>query len=1231
MTESSAPTPQADDPEAYIARDRRRALATGVDLPDRVRGSAMFADVSGFTQLTEALRNELGPQRGAEALTAHLDRVFHAVIAELDRYGGNVIYFAGDAITGWIDGDDGRRAAAAGLAMQTAMARVGRIVTSAGATVQLALKVAVAVGEARRAVVGDPSIQRIEVLAGSLLDRLAETEHLAAQGEVVLDATALAALGDRVALVERRTDPDTGRVCGVLAALRVPVPDAPESEPPPLDRELVRPWLLPPVYERITTGRGELLAELRAAYPVFLRFAGIDFDDDAAAIDQLDDFVVQAQRVFDRYGGNLLQLTLGDKGAYLYGVFGSPIAHEDDAARAASAALELLALDADTAARDIQIGIAHGALRSGTYGHARRRTFVCLGDAVNLAARLMSAAPPGRIYVADAVRGAAGDGFVWEALEPLRLKGKAAPVAASALTSSLARASRRRVRFELPMVGRGEEMAALFQALDDAQAGRGRVVAVSAEAGLGKSRLVAEFVREVRRRGLFVAFGECQSFGVNTSYYVWREIWRRLLGVEEDDDPADQRAAAELALRRVNPSLVPRAPLLSDVIGVSIPDNDLTGALDAKLRKSSLEDLLCRLLKDRAAGAPLVLVLEDCHWIDAVSRDLLVALVRATVGDRLLVVLAYRPAAEPGGGLGLARLPQFRELVLDELDAGQTRQVIAAKAAQLFGTASIPEALVALVSERAEGNPFYAEELLNFLASRGVDPGDEVALQAVDLPDSLHSLVLSRIDALAEHPRRAVKVASVIGRLFTAPSLPGVYPELGSLEEMLERLDTLAAADLVTLDQAESLTYLFRHVVTQDVAYGSLPFAIRAGLHRRMGEYLERAEADDLEPHLDLLAHHYWHGDDDAKKREYLSRAEVSARRRYANAAAIDYGQRLVPLLDGTARVEALLNLGKVLEHTGDWARAETTAAEAHGLAADLGDRSLTGRCEAALAEVARKQGRYAEAEQRLAVAADAFRDSGDDAGLGLALHLSGTVAAQQGQYDAARQAYEDSLVIRRRVGDRAAEAGLYSNLAIVAEYGGDYDEARAANEQALAIRTEIGDRWAISVSQNNLGMIALHQGRYAEARERFEESMRLSLEIGDAWMVAICHNNLANATRGLGDHGAARGHFAASLEAYRHYDDQWALAFLLEDLAALAVQAGAAVDAFEMLGSADALREAIGSPRSPSLDTALAERMADAEAAIGKEEALGARNRGRARSLAESIDAGLRFARKDG
>ncbi|MEI7744620.1 MAG: AAA family ATPase, partial [Chloroflexota bacterium] len=925
---SPAPPVQAvvaarERPDAYISRDRRWALHAGRNLPDRVTGSAIFADISGFTPLTEALARELGPQRGAEELTASIGRVFHAVIGELDRFDGNVIFFAGDAITCWIDGDDGSRACAAALGMQEAIERTGTITTPAGTTIRLEMKVAVAVGEARRFVVGDPDIQLIDVLAGRLMDHLAGAEHHAAKGEVVLDQSAMESLAGRVRVGDVRVDEEADRICSPLLALLIDVEPEPGHQPPPLPEDLVRPWLLPAVYERLRTGRGEFLAELRPAIPVFLRFGGIDFDNDADADEKLDTFVCAAQRVMDGYGGNVLQLTLGDKGAYLYGVFGSPLAHEDDAARAAAAALDLRDLDRTTAARDISIGLTHGRLRSGTYGHDMRRTFVCLGDAVNLSARLMGKAPAGSIYAAAPVREAAGDAFIWEQLPDLTVKGKSEPVPAFRLTGSLERSSRRKTRFELELVGRREELAVLDAGHEAALGGHARVVGIAAEAGMGKSRLVAEFVRSVRRAGHTVAFGECQAYGTRTPYFVWREIWRVLLGLHDDEPHATQIAAIEARLAAIDPALVARLPLLADVVGISIADSGLTGSFDAKLRKASLEDLLADLLRTRAAEAPFVVILEDCHWIDELSRDLLRVLLRTAASLPVLFVLAYRPAAEPGGDLGIAAEPGFAELALDRMSTGEIAVLARAKAEQLAGAeVVVSDDLVSLVADRAEGNPFYAEELLSYLVAGGVDLGDPAAAATIRLPESLQSLILSRIDAAAEGPRRTVKVASVVGRVFEAPTLPGAYAELGSLDDVLRDLDALRTLDLVSLDRAADMAWMFKHVVTTEVAYESLPYAMRADLHGRVGEYLELREAGDLARWVPILEHHYWRSNREAKKLEYLRLAATAAQAAYANNAAIAYHERLLTLVSGGERVEALLALGRVLDLVGAWARA---------------------------------------------------------------------------------------------------------------------------------------------------------------------------------------------------------------------------------------------------------------------------------------------------------------------
>ena len=1200
-----------DRAEAYLAGDRRRALSEGRELSDRVWGTALFADVSGFTPLTEALANELGPQRGAEELTAHLNRVFHAVIDDVDRYGGEVIYFGGDAITCWLDGDDGRRGVACGLAIQRTMASVGTIHTPAGTEVVLAIKVAVAVGEARRFVVGDPTIQLIDVLAGRLIDELADAEHLAEKGDVVLARSALDSIGNHVIVSERRNDEHGGAV-GVVTGLRIDVDEAePKAATQALSEALVRAWILPAVYQRLVTGRGEFLAELRSAYPVFVRFGGIDYDNDPDAVEKLDHFTRRAQRVLTDFGGTLLHVILGDKGAYLCAVFGTPHAHEDDASRAATAAIELLTLDRETAATDLQIGISHGRIRSGSYGHPMRRTFTCLGDAVNLSARLMSQAPPGHVYISEDVHDALSERVERQLVGDLTVKGKAEPVRVLSIVGLRRGLTKREVRYPLPMVGRDAEMEVLAAAVDEVLAGSGRVVGIAAEAGRGKSRLIAEVVRNLTATGVTVAWGEAQNFGRTTSYLVWRDVWRTLLDVDDDDSDAAQARELTRRLRAVSGDLARRSPLLAPVIGIGMEDNDLTRTFDAKLRKTSLESLLVDLLHARAANGALAIVLEDCHWIDALSRDLLEELVLASASLPVLFVLAYRPTDEPGGGLGLERIPYVRELHLAELTAGDAGLVLQAKLQQLFGESVDPAAeLVDFVLERAQGNPFYLEELINYMHGRGIDPADPAAFRHIDVPDTLFRLVQSRIDMLDEAPRTALKVASVVGRSFEAPFVQGVYPDLGSLDEVEARFEAARQADILRVDRVEDRSWLFRHVVARDVAYDSLPFAMRAHLHDRVGGYLESEGPQAIERNLDLLAYHYWLGEHDDKKREYAVRAGIAAQSRYANDAAADYFQRALPLVPDDERAAVLRRLGKVLELRGGWADAEATYGEAIHLTERLGDSTEQARALADLAETQRKQGRFEEARQQLTLASEIFSANGDDAGLGLVLHLDGTIASQQGRYDAARAAYEASLEIRERLDDRASIGGLLSNLALVAECEGDLQQARTMNERALAMREELGDRWPICVSQNNLGMIAQLQNDFAVAQMRFQESMRLATEVGDRWMVAVGHHNLGNANLGLGDPAQAGDEFLQALQAYEDYGDLWSVALLVEDMVLLALAKDELVHAAELLGAADALRAQLDAPRPPAVEASLEAAMAAVRPRLGDAEPA-ARGRG--------------------
>jgi class 3 adenylate cyclase len=1294
---------------AYLPEDRRLALARGVELPRRSTGSALFADISGFTPLTESLVRAHGPQRGAEELLVVLNAIYDALVAEVAGRRGSVIVYSGDAITCWFDDApladapltdapltdapladavrDGaaRRAVACATALQRAMERFGSVAVGDD-SVALAVKVAVTTGPAVRAVVGDPSIQLIDTLAGDTVRRLADAEHHADAGEVVIDQATVDALGDEVDVIEWRERADglggpPGERFAVVAGLYTDV----ELDPWPEvgDHEIApgvqRSWMIPPVADRLDTGLGEFLTELRPAVSLFMRFDGIDYDGDPQAPEHLDTLVRATQAVLLRFDAFILQVTIGDKGSYINTTFGAPIAHGDDAVRAITAALELRDLDAPSVT-SLQIGIAQGRTRAGACGATTRRCYGVMGDPVNLSARLMSRAADREILVEAAVRRAAAVPFHWEDLAPITVKGKSQPIEVANVTGHRQRSGNRlRERaYTLPLFGRAEQLATLTATLERALTGRGQVVGLVGDAGLGKSRLVAEVLRLAEARGATSYGGECQSFGLNAGYHVWHAVWRDVFELDGNDAPEEQQRQLATVLDRIDPALTERLPLLGNAVNLLIADNDLTEAFDAALRKASLEALLVEVFRARVRElGPTVLVIEDAHWLDPLSHDLLEVIGRAVVDLPVFVLTVYRPP-EAGFLVGpkVSRLAHFTEVRIDRLADDDLRALAVAKLRALQRVDDgVPPAddLLDLVCARAEGNPFYVEELVNYLDDRGIDTSSPEALRQVQLPDSLHSLILGRIDQLTEDQRTLLKVASVIGRLFQAAMLWGVHRTDGSGDpadpaERQRLLDRLVEHDLTTVDSPEpELAYLFKHVLTQEVAYETLAFATRAVLHEEIGRYLETHRTAQIEQHLDLLAHHYDRTENLPKRREYLGRAGAAARAAYANVAAVDYFERLLPLVDGADRIPVLLQLADVLEVTGEWDTAETAAREALALATtgdlarpvpsahaarSLGtlarkrgdyavaqewmERALAdfaraddpaGRSLAAadVGEILRLQGRYLEAraqyDESLAIAADVADDHARLTARAHALKGAGTVATWQGDYEEARRLNDESLAIRRELGDVPGVAVLLNNQGIIARFRQELDEARRLNDEALALFREMGDRFSTGQLLNNQACVAADQGDHDQALQLLDECLEIRRRLGDRAGLNLSLITLADVLVDLGRVDDARPVLDESLALCLELNDRTMLAYLLEDLAGVNAADGRPAAALRCAGYASALRDEIGAPLPPNEQARVDALLAPARQALDAasvDEALAA---GAALAAGQSID----------
>ncbi len=1168
--------------QVYLPADRYLALERGATLPARTHGAALFADISGFTGLTEVLADALGTRLGVEELTRQLNRVYDTLIAQVDLHGGSVIGFSGDAITCWFEDlapasapwmEGSKRALACALAMQQAMRSFAVVHLPGGEAACLAVKAAIASGPTRRFLVGDPSIQLLDVLAGQLLERMATGEQLAARGEVVADIHSIDELGEQVRVREWRHDVRSGNRFGVVEALDTPLAPLP-SRPVPsaaVPVSSLRPWLLPAVYERLRAGLGEFLTELRPVVALFLRFSGIDYDGDDEAGEKLSRYICWVQRILARYEGTLLDITIGDKGSYLYAAWGAPLAHEDDPQRAALAALELRTAPADLAfLGPPRVGLSRGTMRVGTCGGRTRRTYAALGDEVNVAARLMQHAAPGEILVSERIRRALVPAMSCEALPAILFKGRSLPIPVARLlgmnwptVGCLGLPA-----YPFPMIGREAEVELIQGKIELARQGQGQVVSISGEAGTGKSRLVAEVVARANAQGIAAYGGECQSYGTHTPYLVWRDIWRGFFGLQMGMPADEQARALSEALARIDPRLAPRAPLLGPVLNLPLVDNELTRSFDAKLHKDSLESLLVDCLKAWAGERPLLIVLEDMHWLDALSRDLLETLGCAVANLPVLIILAYRLSeGEPGPVPRLAEQPYWTAIHLSEFTRAEAERLAWAKLGHLKVRGGPATAmLVEQVLARAQGNPFYIEELLNYLLDRGLDLADPVVLRELQWPENLHSLILSRIDQLPERQKVTLKVASVIGRLFRVAWLHGYYPALGDLELVKADLDALRKADLTPLATPEpDLAYLFKHVITQEVAYESLAYATRAALHEQLAGYLEAAYPGA--PLLDLLAYHYEQSGNQVKKKHYLRLAGEAAQAVYANIAALNYYARLLPLVAvPEERIDLDLEMGRLLDREARWDEAEGHYRQALAIAEQHGGAPARARCRHALGVLARQRGDYGPAIEWLNLAWADWEGTDDLSGKSQTLAEIGTVAWRRGEFAQASVYLQQGLALARQAGDNKAVALALNSLGTVSLYQGAFDQAWRFYSESLTLRREVGDKQAISISLNSLSVVAGEQGRLAEARAFLDEAMALAREVGDRPTIGLLLNNLGWHAQAEGNQAQALANFEEFLQLCRETGDKRAQSIALNNIGLAQLRQGrlsTAYDAF--------------------------------------------------------------------
>jgi class 3 adenylate cyclase/tetratricopeptide (TPR) repeat protein len=1168
---------------SFLDRLRVDPTVSGSVLCDASTAAVLSVDIEGSCLLAERLGNR--GAAGAEELGRVLNHCLAPLVDLVILGGGDVVKFAGDGLIAmWRvaagHDDEPERGHTAGLhdaclrAVQTALMLQIELLRQQAEDADNPIRIRTGVGSGRLEIsyVGGEGQVWEEALAGSALEEACAAERAAAPGRVVAGprATELIAArckGSRLADGFFLVHDVTWSIDA--SALERPAVDARAAET--LDRHVVEA-----VSSRLDAGCDDWLSDHRPITTMFVSLAS----PARAGLDALNGAVRSMQRVLARAEGTFVRAGIGARGPTVLAAFGlPPFAHEDDAVRAVGAALDIrAAIVAD--GLTCSIGMTTGRSFCGVVGSEHRREYTMLGESVNLAARLMDHAA-GAILCDRGVIERAGRRVRWDASEEIRVKGRTRPVVV-ARPSSL---ERRPTVPMATMIGRESERNELSSRLDalrnDATTS---IVILEGEAGIGKSRLVVDLVERGRAAdGVRTVEGAADALHAWMPYHAWSSIFAKLLDV--DDPTADAAVLRERATARLESLLArqdpddhaPRdlVPLVEAVVPLGFEETTRTALMSEQARGDGTRSLLIRILAAAAAESPLLLVLEDAHWLDSASWGL-ARLVVSRV-EPLLLVLASRPLTKPcPEELEIRGDPRTYVLPLSALERDDALAVVSAR----LGVQELPREVADFVIARAGGRPFFLEQLALALRDAGalVHHGGRCRLApeisdlaSLELPESAEGVVRSRIDRLPSSPKLVLKLASVLGRSFDLAALQAIHPAYPRADALVADLDLLEREELIELEgTGVGAARRFKHVITQTVAYAEMLIAWRRQLHHAAARWYESTVPAESRSPLAVIAHHRLlaidpdHPDlgDLAFTLDALERAGLDAFERYANREALRHFSSALRLRGDRVAVADGERVARWHRYAGEaqFRLGEPAAARDHLLAClrHLGEKPPTGalRLPWRLAEEAGRQVWRRLVATRLGRVGTGRNDDActEIAGayelLGLVLYLmnqrapsllanlralnlaelgppavelatsAGTAGMSLGIVSGRRVAdtyFDLALAAARTLGDRYAHGRVLHMRGFYLLGQGSWEDSKDALETAAREFDELGEeRWREMVVLS-LGNLHYMHRRFEESLPLYDEAARTSRERGDVQSEAWSAIGTAGALLALG------------------------------------------------------------------------------------------------------------------
>ena len=1119
----------------YVPRIVTQRLLHGV-VPGSLEldASVVFVDISGFTKLSERLARQ--GREGAEHLAAAIGDCFESLLEVAYDNGAGLLKFGGDALLLlFTDSDHTWRAVRSAAGMRRRLRESGSI-DAGGATVRLRMSVGVHTGSFDLFLVGSSHYELIAT--GPAFSQAVRMESAANAGEIMISKAVAEVVGST-----HTGDPRAGGHLLRRAPSAPPyAPDEPEDVSPP---DQVARCLSPFVREHVLGG--SLAPEHRIANVAFLHVDGTDaliadMGHQAATL-AVHQMVHCVQQAADDHQVCFLGSDVDVDGAKMILTTGAPIAQDDDEERLL---LALRRIVESPLPLPIRIGVNRGPVFAGDIGPRYRRTYTVMGDTVNLAARLMAAAPPSEIFASAEVLDRSQTRFAVTKLKPMRVKGKAAPVQAWAVGAVTG--SRRRelaVASASALIGREREVREVEQALADARAGQTRLLEITGEPGIGKNRLM----EHVRRQAADIRVIEagCDAYTTATPYALWHEILRALLGTRPDDPEGVVRRQLYGAVESAAPDLLPWLALLGIPLDLEIEPSPEVQQLSSEFRTARLHDTVIGFLRGRMGSATLIEI-HDAHLMDSASADLLNAVTEQVDDTPWIFVVGRRDVEQ---GFHAPKRANTVSLTLRPLDRAATL----ALAEALTEDSPIPQHILQQAVERSGGSPQFLRDLLR-----------SAAAGATELPDSIESAAAARIDRLAPRDRTLVRQAAVLGLSFEPEQLAEITTNDAALDP-----DTWARLErFFSIDQEGRVH--FRRPTVREAAYGGLPFGTRRKLHHRAGELIERELGESADDAAGVLSLHFLHAREWERAWLYALTAAEGARERHAladasrlYARALEAGRHLA--LEPAEMAGVWQSLGDSRARTGEGRKAMDAYSAARRLI--RGDVIGEARILHRQGDVEMSAGRIAPAARWLKRGLRLLEGSGgQDASALRAALLSklGSVRQIQRRPGDAAELCREALTEAEAAGDDTAIAHACFILDWALWESGRGDEA-VYSPRALDIYRSQHDLEQEGAVLNNLGMFAYYDGRWGEASRLYQEAATALDAAGNVDRAAIAIVNIGEVLSDQGHLEQAESELRRALRVGRSSVNPGLIAFAQALLGRAAARAG-------RFGEADALLE---------------------------------------------------------